>query len=67
MRDDGDGVFLDWGRGLVTGILDVLEEHRVEVLIGESENGLGDIGTGSFDGDVSVSVKVDTSGLVVSH
>jgi hypothetical protein len=66
--DNGDRVFLDGGRGLVSCELNVVEECGVDrgLSVGENSNGFGDIGTGSLDGDIGVLVKVDTSCLWVS-
>jgi hypothetical protein len=66
--DDGDRVFLDRSRSLVSGELNVVEQCGVDrgVGIGENSDGFGDIGSGSLDGDIGVLVKVDTGGLKVS-
>lgn len=63
--DDGDRVLLDWGGGLVSGELDILEQTRVDGRVGFGEDGarLGDTLTGGLDRDVGVLVKVDTGRL----
>jgi hypothetical protein len=66
--DNGDRVLLDGGRSLVSSKVNVVEQCWVDggLSIGKDSNGLGDVGTGSLDGDVGVLVKVDTSVLNVS-
>ena len=61
--DDGDRVLLNGGRGGVSGRLDVLEEDGVEGRVGELGDGVGDALAGSLDGNIGVSVKVETGGL----
>jgi hypothetical protein len=61
--DDGDGVLLDGGRGGVSGRVDVLDQDRVEGRAGELGDGLGDVSTGSLDGDRLVLVEVDSGVL----
>jgi hypothetical protein len=67
--DNGDRVFLDRGRSLVSGKINVVEQCRVDggLGIGKDSHGLGDIGSGSLDGDIGVLVKVDTGVLWVSR
>ena len=61
--DDGDRVLLNGGRGGVSSRLDVLQKDGVKRRVGELGNGVGDSLTGGLDGDVGVSVKVDSRGL----
>jgi len=63
--DDGDRVFLDWSRSTVTSEGDVLEEVRVDRRK-ELGNRFRDFSSGSLDGDVGVSVEVDSGSLGVS-
>jgi len=66
--DNGDRVFLDRSRGLVSCEINVVEKCWVDrgLSIGKDSNGFRDIGTGRLDGDIGILVKVDTGGLVVS-
>lgn len=63
--DDGDGVLLNRGWGLVSSVFDVLEQNGVDgrVGVGKYSDGFWDTVTSSFDGDVGVLVKVETGGL----
>jgi hypothetical protein len=61
--NDGDRVLLNRGRGGVSSRLDVLEQDGVERRVGKLGNGVGNTLTGGFDGDVGVSVKVETGRL----
>jgi hypothetical protein len=51
------------GVGVVSGRVDVLDQDRVEGRAGELGDGLGDVSTGSLDGDRLVLVKVDSGVL----
>lgn len=67
--DNGDRVFLNGSRGLVSSKLNVVEQCWVDgrLGIGKDSDGLGDVGSGSLDGDIGILVKVDTSVLIVSN
>lgn len=63
-HDNWDGVLLDWGWDLVVGQVDVAEEMVVQGRVGELEDWLGDIVSGSLDWDIIVLLEVDTSLLL---
>ena len=63
-HDNWDGVLLDWGWDLVVGEVDVAEEMVVQGRVGELEDWLGDIVSGSLDWDIIVLLEVDTSLLL---
>jgi hypothetical protein len=65
VADNGDGVLLDGGRLNVLGELNVLEEEGVQRGAGEGQDGLGDVVTGSLNGDVVVLLKVNTGALAL--
>jgi len=63
-HDNRNRVFLDWSWHLVMGELDVSDQMIVKRRVGEPENGLRNVGTGSLDGDIVVFLEVDTSLLL---
>jgi hypothetical protein len=63
-HDDGDGVLLDRGGDLVVGEFDVAAEMLIQRRGGELGDGLGNVLTGSLDGDVVVLLEVDTGLLL---
>jgi hypothetical protein len=63
-RDDGDRVFLNRSRDLVAGHLNVFAEVLVQRRSGKIVDGLGDVATRSFNGDIVILLKVDTGVLL---
>lgn len=63
-HDNWDGVLLNWGWDLVMSEVNVAEEMVVQRRVGELEDWLGDIVSGSLDWDIIVLLKVDTSLLL---
>jgi hypothetical protein len=59
-HDDGDRVFLNWGRDLIMGELDILNQVVIERRVGELENWLWNIVSRSFNWDIIVLLEVDT-------
>lgn len=59
-HDDRDGVLLNWGGNLVVGKLDILEQVVIERRVGELEDWLWDIVSGSLDWDIIILLEVDT-------
>jgi hypothetical protein len=64
-HDYWNGVFLHRSRDSVSGEFDVGEQMVVERWVGESEDRFRDIVPGSFNGDVVVVGKIDTSVALV--
>jgi hypothetical protein len=63
-HDNWDRVLLDWGWDLVVGEVNVAEEMVVQGRVGELEDWLGDIVSGSLHWDIIVLLEVDTSLLL---
>ena len=64
VHDDGDGVLLDGGGGLVAGELDVGDQVVIQGRVGEGVDGLGNVLAGGLDGDVVVVGEVDAGVLL---
>ena len=63
-HDNRDGVLLNWGWDLVVSKLDVADQVVIQRWVGEGENWLWDVGSGSLDWDIVVLLEVDTSLLL---
>ena len=63
-HDNWDGVLLDWSWDLVVGEFDVADKMVVQGRVGELEDWLGDIVSGSLNWDIIVLLEVDTSLLL---
>jgi hypothetical protein len=61
---DGNGVLLDGSRGLVVSELNVGNQVVIQRRVREGIDGLGDVVTRCFDGDVVVVGEVNTSALL---
>ena len=63
-HDNWDGVLLDWSWDFVVSKLDVADQVVIQRWVGEGENWLWNVGSGSLDWDIVVLLEVDTSLLL---
>jgi hypothetical protein len=63
-HDNGNGVLLDGSGHLVARERDVADQVIIQRRVGEGQDRLGNVMTGSLDGNVIVLLKVDTSVLL---